>query len=77
VVTSDAGGAKTGMITSHAKEHSQPLMPTLAFRLFLANSEFAVIPIHRVQDGLSQSFDFTIFKRGNQIQAGLLKGELC
>ena len=30
----------------------------------------------RVQDELSQSFDFLIFKRGNQIQTGLFKGEL-
>jgi hypothetical protein len=29
----------------------------------------------RVQDELSQSFDFLIFKRGNQIQTGLFKGE--
>jgi hypothetical protein len=29
----------------------------------------------RVQDELSQSFDFLIFKRGKQIQTGLFKGE--
>jgi hypothetical protein len=29
----------------------------------------------RVQDELSQSFDFLIFKHGNQIQTGLFKGE--
>jgi hypothetical protein len=29
----------------------------------------------RVQDELSQSFDFLIFIRGNQIQTGLFKGE--
>jgi len=30
----------------------------------------------RVQDELSQSFDFLIFKHGNQIQTGRSKGEL-
>ena len=29
----------------------------------------------RVQDELSQSFDFPIFKRCNQIETGLFKGE--
>jgi hypothetical protein len=29
----------------------------------------------RVQDELSQSFGFPIFKRGNQIETGLFKGE--
>jgi hypothetical protein len=29
----------------------------------------------RVQDELSRSFDFPIFKRGNQIETGLFKGE--
>jgi hypothetical protein len=29
----------------------------------------------RDQDELSQSFDFPIFKRGNQIETGLFKGE--
>jgi hypothetical protein len=43
-------------------------------RVFLANSEFA--DFHpRVQDELSQSFDFPIFKRSNQIETGLSKGE--
>jgi hypothetical protein len=30
----------------------------------------------RVQDEMSQSFDFLIFKHGNQIQTGRSKGEL-
>jgi hypothetical protein len=40
--------------------------------LFLANSVFAVIS---VQDELSQSFDFPIFKRCNQVETGRFKGE--
>jgi hypothetical protein len=44
-------------------------------RLSLANSEFAVIFHPRDQDELSQSFDFPIFKRCNQIETGLFKRE--
>jgi hypothetical protein len=37
--------------------------------------EFRICRHHpRVQDEWSQSFDFLIFKRGNQIQTGLFKG---
>jgi hypothetical protein len=36
--------------------------------------EFRICRHFRVQDELSQSFDFLLFKRGNQIQIGLFKG---
>jgi len=41
----------------------------------LANSDFARHFHPRDQDELSQSFDFPIFKRFNQIETGLFKGE--
>jgi hypothetical protein len=38
--------------------------------------EFRICRRHlRIQDELSQSFDFLIFKRGNQIQMGLGKDD--
>ena len=45
------------------------------WQVFLANSDICRHLRPRVQDELSQSFDFPIFKRGNQIETGLFKGE--
>jgi hypothetical protein len=42
--------------------------------VFLANSELPSFPSTRL-GRLSQSFDFPIFNRGNQIQTGPFKGE--
>src|SRR5262245_13269420 len=48
----------------------------LALRqLFLANSQFAVIFIHASGTNYRNPSIFPIFKRGNQIETGLVKGE--